>query len=100
MTRITHLLSMSLLLVATAVAQDNAATEKLTRQSDQFKEQIIEVADNVHVAVGYSVSNVSMIVGDDGVVIIDTGMMGEAAGTIAKEFREITDKPVKAIIYT
>lgn len=100
MTRITHLLSMSLLLVATAVAQDNAATEKLTRQSDQFKEQIIEVADNVHVAVGYSVSNVSMIVGDDGVVIIDTGMMGEAAEKIAKEFREITDKPVKAIIYT
>ena len=83
-----------------SLAQDNAATEKLTKQSEQFEEQIIKVADNVHVAVGYSVSNVSMIVGDDGVVIVDTGMMGEAAERIAKEFRKISDKPVKAIIFT
>jgi uncharacterized sulfatase len=78
----------------------NEATRKLIKQNEQFEEQVIEVADNVHVAVGYSVSNVSMIIGDDGVVIVDTGMMGEAANRIVKEFRKITDKPVKAIIYT
>lgn len=83
-----------------AIAQENSATEKLTKQSEQFKEQILQVADNVYVAVGYSVSNVSMIVGDDGIIIVDTGMMGEAASKIAKKFSEITDKPVKAIIYT
>ncbi|PAY16882.1 alkyl sulfatase or beta-lactamase [Rhodopirellula sp. SM50] len=78
----------------------NDATQRLRNQNAQFTEQIINVADNVYVAVGYSVSNVSMVVGDDGVVIIDTGMMGEAAERIAKKFREITDMPVKAIIYT
>lgn len=100
MTRRAYLLSVSLLIAATATAQKNDATEKLTKQGEQFQEQIIEVAANVHVAVGYSVSNVSMIIGEDGVVIVDTGMMGEAASRIAKEFRKITDKPVKAIIYT
>lgn len=101
MFRLALSLIVALCFVASSMAQDDrTATERLTKQSEQFKEQIIKVADNVHVAVGYSVSNVSMIVGDDGVVLVDTGMMGEAAEKIAREFRKITDKPVKAIIYT
>lgn len=100
MTRFTLLVALSYLLANTAISQENAATEKLTKQNEQFKEQIIQVAENVHVAVGFSVSNVSMITGDNGVVIVDTGMMGEAAEKIANKFREITSKPVKAIIYT
>lgn len=89
-----------LVLATSLLAQDNAATQKLTEQSRQFEEQIIQVADDVYTAVGFSVSNVSMIVGDDGVVLVDTGMMGDAAEKIATNFRKITDKPVKAIIYT
>lgn len=81
-------------------AQAITPTEQLTRQNAQFEQQIIEVAKGVHVAIGYSVANVSMIVGDDGVIIIDTGMMGDAAEKIASKFGEITDKPVRAIIYT
>jgi alkyl sulfatase BDS1-like metallo-beta-lactamase superfamily hydrolase len=82
------------------IAQDNAATQQLTEQSKQFEEQIIKVADNVYTAVGYSVSNVSMIVGDDGVVIVDTGMMVDDGTRIMDEFRKLTDKPVKAIVFT
>ncbi len=89
-----------LLLASQPFAQENAATQRLRAQSEQFEEQVIKVADNVYTAVGYSVSNVSMIVGDDGVVIVDTGMMGEAAEKIAQEFRKLSDKPVKAIIFT
>ncbi|MEZ6150091.1 MAG: alkyl/aryl-sulfatase [Pirellulaceae bacterium] len=76
------------------------ATQRLRNQNAQFTERIIKVADNVYVAVGYSVSNVSMIVGDDGVVIIDTGLSLEDAERIAAEFRKLTDKPVKAIVFT
>ncbi|CAD79161.1 MAG TPA: alkyl/aryl-sulfatase [Rhodopirellula baltica] len=94
-------LPLILLLVAAPVfAQDNAATRKLTQQSKQFEEQIVKVADKVHVAVGFSPANVSMIVGDDGVVIVDTGMTRDDADRIVAEFRKITDKPVKAIIFT
>ncbi len=94
-------LPMAMLLVATQlIAQENAATERLTQQSKQFDEQVIKVADNVYTAVGFSVSNVSMIVGDDGVVIVDTGMMIDDASRIMAEFRKLSDKPVKAIIFT
>ncbi|GAB5403174.1 MAG: alkyl/aryl-sulfatase [Aureliella sp.] len=79
---------------------DTTAARKLSQQSQQFAEKILQIGDNVFVAIGYSVSNVSMIVGSDGVVIIDTGMMGNSAARIAEEFKKITDKPVKAIIYT
>ncbi|WP_417382889.1 alkyl sulfatase dimerization domain-containing protein [Gimesia sp.] len=89
-----------LLLTTPLFAQDNAASQKLTEQSKQFDEQVIKVAENVYTAVGFSVSNVSMIVGDDGVVIIDTGMMVGDANRIMAEFRKLTDKPVKAIIFT
>lgn len=101
MPRLTFLLAAILLLNASGAAEDsNPAAERLSRQSEQFQERIIKVADNVYTAVGYSVSNVTMIVGDDGIVLVDTGMMGEAAERISNEFRKITDKPLRAIIYT
>lgn len=36
------------------VAQDNSATQMLTEQAKQFEQQIVKVADKVHVAVGYT----------------------------------------------
>lgn len=65
-----------------------------------FAPRIIQVAENVYTAIGYQVSTNSMIVGDDGVVIIDPGMMVPAARQVRAEFEQITDKPVRAIIYT
>jgi uncharacterized sulfatase len=41
-----------------------------------------------------------MIVGDAGVIIVDTTDSTKAAENTLKEFRKITDKPVRAIIYT
>jgi len=92
---------MILLLVTTPLfAQDNAAARKLAEQSKHFEQQVVKVADNVHVAVGFSPANVSMIEGDDGLVIIDTGMSADDGARILEEFRKLTDKPVKAIIFT
>jgi uncharacterized sulfatase len=82
------------------IAQDQSPSEKLKAQADQFPERLIEIADGVYTAVGYSVSNSSMIVGDDGIIIIDTGLDVAGGEVILQKFREITDKPVKAIIFT
>jgi uncharacterized sulfatase len=82
---------MILLLVAAPLfAQDNAATRKLAAQSKQFEKQIVKVADNVHVAVGFSPANVSMIEGEDGLIIVDTGMSVDDGTLIMEEFREMT----------
>ena len=82
------------------VALVQSPAEKLSAQAAQFPEQVIKVADGVYTAVGYSVSNSSMIVGNDGVIIIDTGLDVAGGDVIARKFRGITDKPVKAIIFT
>ena len=95
-----YILWTMLSLATQLVALENAATQKLSEQSKQFEEQVIQVAGNVYTAVGFSVSNVSMIVGDDGVVIVDTGLTLDDAERIMAEFRKLTDKPVKAIIFT
>lgn len=44
--------------------------------------------------------NVIMIEGEDGLIIVDTTTAHEHASVTARAFREISDKPVMAIIYT
>lgn len=73
---------------------------KLKAQSKEFVKELIKLGDRVYMGVGYDGSNASMIVGDDGLVIID-GLRGiGAAEELFADFREISDKPVKALIYT
>ncbi len=73
---------------------------KLKAQSNEFKKELIQLGERVYMGVGYDGSNAGMIVGDDGIVIID-GLRGVgAAEELMADFRKITDKPVKALIYT
>ncbi len=72
----------------------------LVKHSEEFRKDIIELAPGHYIAVGYAASNVHMIVGEDGVIIIDTTETTKAASNIFAEFRKITDKPVKTIILT
>ena len=73
---------------------------KLKSQSAEFEPDIISLNENVYVAVGYDGSNASMINGDQGVVIVDALRALGAAEKVAEAFRDISDKPVKALIYT
>ncbi|MEC7490330.1 MAG: alkyl/aryl-sulfatase [Pseudomonadota bacterium] len=74
--------------------------DKLRAHSAEFAKTVFNVADGVYTAVGYAASNSSMIVGNNGIIIIDTTESTGAASNILAEFRKITDKPVHAIIYT
>jgi uncharacterized sulfatase len=73
---------------------------KLKNQTSEFRPEIIKLNANVYVAVGYDGSNASMVIGKKGVVIIDALRALGAAEKVAEEFRKITSKPVKALIYT
>ena len=93
-------LTSAFLCVLPAAAQQSEATRRLLERNKMFQPRIIEVADNVYTAIGYQVSANSMIVGDDGVIIVDPGQAPPFAAKVRAEFDKITAKPVKAIIYT
>jgi len=62
--------------------------------------RIEKVTDFVYSAQGYALGNIIMIVTDDGLVIIDTSDNEEVSARIMKEFRKITAKPLRYLIYT
>jgi hypothetical protein len=54
----------------TVSSQEFAGREKLRGQSDEFRRDVIRMTDGVYVAVGYSASNVTLIRGDRGAIIV------------------------------
>jgi len=73
---------------------------ELQQHPEYFQKEIIQLADNVYMAFGYAASNVYMIIGDGGIIIIDTSETTSAAENILAEFRKITSLPVHTIILT
>ena len=76
------------------------ANKALAEHSKIFKKGVEKVGDNIFAAIGYGIANSIMIEGDDGVIIVDTMTTMEEAAEVLAEFRKITPKPIKAIIYT
>ena len=89
--------------VQAAVAADKAvgdATEQLRGWSKLVEQRLFQVGGRVHTAVGYTLSANSMIVGEDGLIIIDPGHAPALSAKVRTEFERISDKPVVAIIFT
>jgi uncharacterized sulfatase len=85
----------------TAAAQDFAGREKLRAHGEQeFRKDVTKVTDGVYVAVGYSMANAILIVGDGGSIIVDTTTKLDDAQAVRAEFAKISRAPVRAIIYT
>ena len=73
----------------------------LLEQSKDFSPaRVIEVTSGVYTAIGYGPSNIIMVEGTDGVIMIDSGSSVDQAQMVLSEFRKITDKPVSVLIYT
>ena len=84
----------------TAAAQEYAGREKLRAQSNEFRKEVIRVTDGVYVAVGYSASNVILIQGDSGSIIVDTASNPVEAREARAAFGALLNAPVRAILYT
>lgn len=72
----------------------------LVAQNAQFEKKLHQLADNVFMAVGFAASNVHLLMGKTGVVVIDTTETTQAAENILAEFRKHCDLPITTIIYT
>ena len=92
--------ALGLLSSGASLATENEVVRQLQQRNSEFEQAIIQVSENVYTAVGYAVSAVSMIVGDDGVLIVDAGIDVASSHQIREDFREITPKPVKAVVIT
>ncbi len=86
--------------INTPLAEQTFETRQLIERNEEFRKEIIQLAPNVYTASGYDASNITMIIGDDGVVLIDAGKFVHNSAEVYKEFRKITDKPITGLIYT
>lgn len=77
---------------------------RLTEHSRRMAQRIYRVAERVYCAVGYALANIIFVVGDDGIVVIDTTEAVSAARRIYEDFCAIDPRhaglPVKAVVYT
>ncbi len=58
------------------------------------------VGKNVYQLFGYALSAMTVVVGDDGVILIDPPEDVEKGQRMLEEVRKITDKPIAAIVYS
>lgn len=79
---------------------DIQTDDTLQKHTEIFRQGVEQVTKNLFVAIGYGLANSIMIEGDDGLIIVDTMETREQAALVLAEFRKISTKPVKAIIYT
>ncbi len=75
-------------------------TDNLSMIRQMMNKEVKKVTEDIYVAMGYALGQVVMIITEDGLVIIDTSDSEEAAKEILADFRKITDKPIRYIIYT
>jgi len=66
----------------------------------EFRKEVIRVTEGVYVAVGYSMANVTLIVGDGGSIVVDTTTRLDDAAAVKAEFAKLSPSPVRAIVYT
>jgi len=74
--------------------------DELRAHSAEFRKEVIKVAPGIYTAVGFAASNVGMLAGKGGVVIVDSTESVRAAENIRAEFQKITTQPVRALLYT
>ncbi|MFC5697357.1 alkyl/aryl-sulfatase [Pseudomonas sp. GCM10022186] len=107
--RITTRFSGLLLAAALPLGADAALPEEniqpsinpeLAEHTRHFSEKVYKIADNVYSAVGWNLANSVMIEAPEGLIIVDTGESAEQSRKVLAEFRKISDKPIKAIVYT
>ncbi len=86
--------------INTPIEEQTTQTRQLIERNEEFRKEIIQIAPNVYTASGYDAANITMIIGSDGVILIDAGKVPQSSAEVYREFRKITDKPITGIIYT
>ncbi len=79
---------------------DTPATAELRSIDHLFERRYVELTERVHVAVGYGVSTFSFVIGDTGVVAVDSGSSSDETAEAVAELRERSGLPILGLVYT
>ncbi|HPU50538.1 MAG TPA: alkyl sulfatase dimerization domain-containing protein [Burkholderiaceae bacterium] len=66
--------------------------------SEKFRPRAHKVNDRVWCAVGFGLSNVTLVLGDEGAILIDSGECNEEMAEAIESFGAALDRPVVAVI--
>ncbi len=83
-----------------AIAEDTEAERTLKSLNAELTPHFEELTDGVYVASGYGVSTMGFIVGDNGVIVVDGGVLPPLTAKALAEFRKFSDLPIAAVIFT
>ena len=72
----------------------------LTAHSQKMVPGVYRVAERVYLAYGYALTSPAMIVGDDGVIIVDPPEDATTGRRTLAELRKFSDLPIRAIVYS
>jgi len=81
-------------------ASKSPTPDDLIAHTSEFKKEVIEVTEGVHVAIGYALANAILVEGVNSNIIIDTTGTIETAREVKALFDAINSNPIEAIIYT
>jgi len=73
---------------------------ELAAHSELYSPRQVHHLGRVHCAVGWNLANITMIEGDDGIVVVDSGMDQRQSTQVLTELRRVTTKPLAAVILT
>lgn len=72
----------------------------LARHQASMQPRIYTLKGSIHCAFAYSTVNCTLIEGEDSCILVDTMTAMDNAEVVAAEFRKITDKPIRTVVYT
>ena len=80
--------------------EDPKIDPRMTEHARKMDQALLKIGERSYLAYGWALTSPMMVVGDDGLIIIDPPESLEAGHEILEAFRTVTDLPVKAIVYT
>lgn len=81
-------------------ARGEIANARLIAHGQQLERKLHKVTDRIYCQLGSCLGNSTMILGESGMIVVDTGDCIEQSAEQLRDFRSISDKPVAALIYT
>jgi len=79
---------------------DVSLSDSIMNNQFDFPQNIHQLNDRIWVGVGYDVTNTVLIEGEKGIIVIDSLSSYDSVKNLLDDFKSISDKPIKTIIFT